>query len=40
MSSQSKVALVTGSAAGLGKAIAERFAKEKMNCVIADLDLA
>lgn len=39
MLSSSKVALVTGAAAGLGKAIAERFAKEKMNCVIADLDL-
>lgn len=39
MSSSSKIALVTGAAAGLGKAIAERFAKGGMNCVISDLDL-
>ncbi len=40
MSISRKVAMVTGAAAGLGKAITERFAKAGMACVIADLDLA
>jgi len=40
MSISPKTALITGAAAGLGLGIAERFAEAKINCVIADLDLA
>lgn len=39
MTSTTQVALITGAAAGLGKAIAERFAKAGIACVIADLNL-
>jgi 3-hydroxybutyrate dehydrogenase len=35
-----KVALITGSASGIGRKIAETFAKEGANVVIADLDLS
>ena len=35
-----KVAVVTGSASGLGRAMAERFAREGMTAVIADNRLA
>lgn len=36
MSSESKVAIVTGSGRGIGKACAERFAKEGYNLVVVD----
>ena len=35
---ENKVAIVTGGAQGIGYAIAERFAREKMKVVIADVD--
>ena len=34
-----KVAIVTGAASGIGKAIAERYAREGANVVIADLNI-
>lgn len=34
-----KVAVITGGASGLGKAMAERFAREEAKVVVADLDL-
>jgi D-sorbitol dehydrogenase (acceptor) len=37
---QDKVAVVTGSARGIGRAIAIRYAKEGARCVIADIDAA
>jgi NAD(P)-dependent dehydrogenase (short-subunit alcohol dehydrogenase family) len=33
-----KVAVVTGAASGIGRALAERFAREKMSVVLADVD--
>ena len=33
-----KVAVVTGAASGIGRAIADRCAKEGMNIVIADIE--
>ena len=35
-----QVALVTGSAHGIGQAIVERFAQEGASVVVADIDLA
>jgi len=35
-----KVAVVTGAASGIGRALAERFARERMRLVLADLDEA
>jgi 3-hydroxybutyrate dehydrogenase len=37
---QGKVAMVTGAASGIGRALAQRFAEEGARVVIADLDLA
>src|SRR5438132_1040028 len=39
MQLQGKVAIVTGAAGGIGKAIAQRFAREGAKMVIADLNL-
>ena len=33
-----KTAVVTGAASGIGYALAERFAQEKMNVVLADIE--
>jgi len=33
-----KVAVITGAASGIGKALAERFAQEGMNVVLADIE--
>jgi NAD(P)-dependent dehydrogenase (short-subunit alcohol dehydrogenase family) len=33
-----KVAVVTGAASGIGRALAERFAREQMNVVLADIE--
>ena len=38
MKLEDKVAIVTGAASGLGRAIATRYAKEGASVVIADLD--
>ena len=35
---ENKVVIVTGSARGIGQAIAERFATEGSNVILADLD--
>ena len=35
-----KVAVITGGASGLGRAMADRFAREGMRIVIADVDAA
>lgn len=39
MKLQNKVAVVTGAASGMGKAIAELYAKEGANVILADLDM-
>ena len=33
-----KVAVITGSASGMGRAVAERFAQEGMKVVLADVE--
>ncbi len=33
-----KTAVITGAASGIGYALAEKFAKEKMNIVLADIE--
>lgn len=38
MNLENKVAIVTGGSSGIGKAIAEKYADEGMNVVIADID--
>tara|TARA_R110000868_G_scaffold362686_2_gene624899 strand:+ start:16700 stop:17485 length:786 start_codon:yes stop_codon:yes gene_type:complete len=40
MSKQNKVAIITGSASGIGKATALEFAKQSIHVVIADINLA
>ena len=35
---EGKTAVITGAASGLGKALAERFAQEKMQVVLADIE--
>ena len=35
---EGKTAVITGAASGIGKALAERFAKEKMQVVLADIE--
>ena len=39
MKLEGKVAIITGGASGLGKAIAKRYAEEGVNLLIADMDL-
>lgn len=39
MKLQNKVAVITGAASGMGKAIAELFAKEGANVIVADLNI-
>ena len=35
---EGKTAVITGAASGIGKAMAERFAQEKMQVVLADIE--
>ena len=35
---EGKTAVITGAASGIGKALAERFAQEKMQVVLADIE--
>ena len=35
---EGKTAVITGAASGIGKALAEKFAKEKMQVVLADIE--
>ena len=37
---QGRVAVVTGGASGIGRAMAERFARERAKVVVADIDEA